>query len=1077
MKTLTKAFVMLALSVLVLPVIASAQTVSGSSLQAQIAALEAELAVLQQQLASQGGGSSWCYNFSTNLSIGMSGADVTALQTALQKDGESVSVTGTFDDQTASAVTGFQEKYASVILAPSGLQYGTGYVGKGTRAELNSMFGCGGGTTTAPTIFTNGQLGATLGQPYVADFYIGYVVPSINSPVPGGGTVGCTGYLPIGGTLHTTCWSNAPGSYTFSTNGTLPPGLTLRNVIEPPPMIPAGVSGGQPAPIIPVPNATQLSGTPSQVGSYPFTMVATNASSGATISQNFTITVASGGTTGAPYIQSISPASGPVGSSVTITGSGFGSAPVVEFNGMVAASDVPTNGSSVTFTVPSSMAPYCAAGDMCSMLMALVTPQTYQVTVLANGATSNAAQFTVTSGTGVVTSTQSLLPIQISQPTAGMQWNAGAQGSVQWSAAVPWNEPGIGVAYPGTFTIQLSAPGQSPLTLSSGWASSFMTSEGDIYSQFTSDFTLPSSLASGPYTVTVTQYLNGQQTSASVNVNVVGATSVGPSITMVSPNGGEQWPLGSTQTIQWNSTGNIGQVEINLVPVSQGGTPRAITQWPISNTGSYSWSIPNCTASNPCSSNFQIGTGSYTIQVTGVMTPASVVGQSAAPFNIVPAVTVPVTNNTISVGENSGLANGSVIAGSANVKIGSYTLSNPSSENVLVSSLGIMDGLNAASLHNLHLVVNGAQFGSTQATLVNNGASIFGGYGSVAIPPHGVMTLDVYADVLSSVSAGSTNTTSFLNCTAVGQTSNASYSCGTQTGQTMTLTTSAGLSVSLNTAVGNQSVPANSAGVRIGSYNLLASSAEAVHLYTITLGVGSGVSLKNLTLYLNGVQVGTTVNNVSATNNFASNITIPAGATETLDIRADVSSAGSMSPATTFAGCSGTGATSNAFVTCGTVSGQGLTVTGSNIGVTQNSALASGSILAGSVATKIGSYVLTNPSTETVLVNTIGVQAGQNAGLLQNLKLSIGGTLFGTTQTTLTNNGMYVFSSGYPFVSIQPNGSLTVDVLADVSGAAPAGSANGTTFTSCVATGQISNSAYTCTSAPGQAMTIVTQAQ
>jgi len=81
----------------------------------------------------------------------MSGAAVTALQTALQKDGESVTVNGTFDDRTASAVTAFQEKYQSQILAPYGLTYGTGYAGKSTRAELNSLFTCTGSNPITPT--------------------------------------------------------------------------------------------------------------------------------------------------------------------------------------------------------------------------------------------------------------------------------------------------------------------------------------------------------------------------------------------------------------------------------------------------------------------------------------------------------------------------------------------------------------------------------------------------------------------------------------------------------------------------------------------------------------------------------------------------------------------------------------------------------------------------------------------------------------------------------------------------------------------------------------------------------------
>jgi hypothetical protein len=118
-------------------------------LQAEIQLLTAEVQSLEQQLAAAGGGTaSWCYTFNNNLSIGMTGAQVNALQTVLQKDGESINVNGTFDDQTAAAVTGFQEKYAASILAPYGLNNGTGYAGKSTRAELNSLFGCG---ATMPT--------------------------------------------------------------------------------------------------------------------------------------------------------------------------------------------------------------------------------------------------------------------------------------------------------------------------------------------------------------------------------------------------------------------------------------------------------------------------------------------------------------------------------------------------------------------------------------------------------------------------------------------------------------------------------------------------------------------------------------------------------------------------------------------------------------------------------------------------------------------------------------------------------------------------------------------------------------
>jgi peptidoglycan hydrolase-like protein with peptidoglycan-binding domain len=116
---------------------------SVTTLQQEIASLTAQLQALEAQLAAAGGSTAtWCHTFNGNLSIGMSGSDVTALQTALQKDGESTTINGAFDDQTAAAVTTFQQKYQSAILAPYGLSNGTGYAGKGTRAQLNSLFGC-----------------------------------------------------------------------------------------------------------------------------------------------------------------------------------------------------------------------------------------------------------------------------------------------------------------------------------------------------------------------------------------------------------------------------------------------------------------------------------------------------------------------------------------------------------------------------------------------------------------------------------------------------------------------------------------------------------------------------------------------------------------------------------------------------------------------------------------------------------------------------------------------------------------------------------------------------------------------
>ena len=94
-----------------------------------------------------GGGSgsaAWCYTFNNNLRVGSVGNDTIALLTALEKEGFSAGQgqRGVLDEALASLVVGFQEKYASEILAPNGLAHGTGFVGASTRAKLNSLYGC-----------------------------------------------------------------------------------------------------------------------------------------------------------------------------------------------------------------------------------------------------------------------------------------------------------------------------------------------------------------------------------------------------------------------------------------------------------------------------------------------------------------------------------------------------------------------------------------------------------------------------------------------------------------------------------------------------------------------------------------------------------------------------------------------------------------------------------------------------------------------------------------------------------------------------------------------------------------------
>ncbi|MBU2082318.1 GPI anchored serine-threonine rich family protein [Patescibacteria group bacterium] len=117
-----------------------------AEVQAQINALMQQIQALQQQirqLQAQQGTTAWCHDFNANLGIGKSGDEVANLIIALQKETLITEHEADFDEQVASVVTAFQEKYRSEVLASYGLKYGTGFVGKSTRAKLNSLYGCG----------------------------------------------------------------------------------------------------------------------------------------------------------------------------------------------------------------------------------------------------------------------------------------------------------------------------------------------------------------------------------------------------------------------------------------------------------------------------------------------------------------------------------------------------------------------------------------------------------------------------------------------------------------------------------------------------------------------------------------------------------------------------------------------------------------------------------------------------------------------------------------------------------------------------------------------------------------------
>lgn len=114
-----------------------------AELLARIEILQNQIKELQKQAQALDG---WCHSFNKNIKIEDRGSEVSALQKALKNEGFAIdgieTVNSFYGESTAAAVSGFQEKYKSEVLAPYKLARGTGYAGAATRNKLNKLYAC-----------------------------------------------------------------------------------------------------------------------------------------------------------------------------------------------------------------------------------------------------------------------------------------------------------------------------------------------------------------------------------------------------------------------------------------------------------------------------------------------------------------------------------------------------------------------------------------------------------------------------------------------------------------------------------------------------------------------------------------------------------------------------------------------------------------------------------------------------------------------------------------------------------------------------------------------------------------------
>lgn len=98
-------------------------------------------------------------------------------------------------------------------------------------------------------------------------------------------------------------------------------------------------------------------------------------------------------------LDAISPTQGPVGTEVTLTGTGFGNNNTIHLGqGVIYNIPSSNSGTRIKFLIPEYVSPYCRAGMYCIAIVYNVDPGDYDVRVETATSTSNKKTFTVTSG-------------------------------------------------------------------------------------------------------------------------------------------------------------------------------------------------------------------------------------------------------------------------------------------------------------------------------------------------------------------------------------------------------------------------------------------------------------------------------------------------------------------------------------------------------------------------------------------------------------------------------------------------------------------------------------------------------
>ncbi|MHB1769515.1 MAG: peptidoglycan-binding protein [Minisyncoccota bacterium] len=228
-------------------------------------------------------------------------------------------------------------------------------------------------------------------------------------------------------------------------------------------------------------------------------------------------------------------------------------------------------------------------------------------------------------------------------------------------------------------------------------------------------------------------------------------------------------------------------------------------------------------------------------------------GQSSLVSTNVPATAVSgnsitVTSSTLTATKYTGYGNQTVIPGANNAKLGAFTLSTGSTEGVTVNTIVItFPSAVSSTITNLTLKddATGNTIGTVQTTpSTSNSFAV-----TLDIPVSSTKTIDIYGNVLSSANVGTLTASVDSTTSGTGDLTGTSASPATTALQTITIGTG---SLSVTTGAGDptsNNILAGASSVNVGQFTFnAANSAYTVNNLVIKIPNGAATSVTNVTL-------------------------------------------------------------------------------------------------------------------------------------------------------------------------------------------------------------------------------------